>query len=68
MFGYKALYEAEKRRGDRLELELRQLNETIRTDSLRTLADAHRSLKAANETIMGLRKLLRREGRDVDSG
>ncbi len=54
--GYKQLYENEKLRTTKLELELRQLNETIREDALRSLADAHLALKIATETIETLRK------------
>lgn len=51
MFGstnaWKQLYEEEKARSARLELELRQLNEMIRSDYQRSLADAVRALNAA---------------------
>jgi hypothetical protein len=67
MFGdyYKKLYEQEKARTERLELQLRQLNELIRTESLRNLSEANRALKIAAETIETLR---RGRNNDAESG
>ncbi len=56
LFGYKGLYERERARADRLELELRQLNDLIRTQSMKDLADAHMAIRAATETIATLRR------------
>jgi hypothetical protein len=57
VFGeYKRLYEEEKARCERLELQLRQLNELIRAESMRNLAEANRALKVAAETIETLRR------------
>lgn len=56
MWSYKAAYLEEKARADRLEEELRELNRTIREDSLRGMADAKRNLAAAMETIATLRR------------
>lgn len=53
---YKKLYEIEKIRADRLELELRQLNDTLRTESMRNLVDARNALKIASETIASLQR------------
>jgi hypothetical protein len=53
---YKKLYEAERARAERLELQLRQLNDQIRTESLRNLAEANRALKIAAETIETLKR------------
>jgi hypothetical protein len=54
--GYKMLYEKEKARADRLETELRLLNDSIRTDYLRRMAEANAALKIAEETINTLKK------------
>lgn len=56
MFGWKRLYQEEKARTVRLETELRQLNELIRSDYQRSLADAVRALNSAMATIVTLRK------------
>jgi hypothetical protein len=54
--GWKRQYLDEKARTARLELELRQLNELIRSDYQRSLADSVRALNSAMATITTLRK------------
>lgn len=54
--GWQKAYEEEKARTARLELELRQLNELIRSDYARSLADAVRALNSAMATISSLKK------------
>lgn len=52
MFGkLQATYDREKERADRLEDELRKLNEMVRTEYLRTLADATRAISDALSAV-----------------
>lgn len=54
--GWHQAYEEEKQRTARLELELRQLNELIRSEYSRSLADAVRALNSAMSTISTLKR------------
>jgi hypothetical protein len=49
--GFQRNYERERARADRLEEELSQLNETVRTEYLRTLADATRAIADALSAV-----------------
>lgn len=58
-----AAYEREKERADRLENELRQLNEMIRNDYVGTIGNATRAIADANEAVSNALSAVRRDGR-----
>jgi hypothetical protein len=58
-----AAYEREKERADRLESELRQLNQMIRSEYVGTIGNATRAIADANEAVTNALSAVRRDGR-----
>lgn len=59
----RATYENEKARADRLEDQVRTLNETMRTDYITTLSHASQAMVDANRAVADALSALRRESR-----
>ena len=61
MYGQlQADYDREKARGDRLEEELRKINETVRTEYLSTIAKATQAMGDANRAVADALAAVRR--------
>lgn len=56
-------YEHERDRADRLEQELRELNQTIRGDYVGTIGSATRAISEATDAVSNALAAVRRDGR-----
>ena len=54
---YRQLYEEERAKVAKLELELKQINDAVREDTLRALADSNQKLREAAATIATMQRV-----------